>query len=46
MKTPPAAGVQLEFSSVGLQNLGPTGHGLTVTGRAFAASGTSQRDVL
>lgn len=45
MKTPPAAGVQLEFSGVGLQKLRFTGDGLSVTGLAFAASRTSQRDV-
>lgn len=46
MKTPPAAGVQLEFSGIGLQRLWFTGDGLSVTGDVFAASGTSQRDVL
>lgn len=45
MKPPPAAGVQLEFSGIGLQKLWFTGDGLTVTGHAFAASETSQRDV-
>lgn len=46
MKTPPAAGVQLEFSGVGLQQLWFTSHQLSVTVHAFAASGTSQKDVL
>lgn len=46
MKTPPAAGVQLEFSGVGLQQLWFTSHRLSVTVHAFAASGTSQKDVL
>lgn len=46
MKMPPAAGVQLEFSGVGLQQLWFTSDRLSVIVHAFAASGTSQKDVL
>lgn len=46
MKTPPAAGVQLEFSGVGLQQLRFTSDWLSVTVHAFAAYGTSQKNVL